>query len=73
MIVGQSGSGKSALMWEVARAIRHTVRWFEIKRGDAADAHLFMRLAQALRASPTAPLGFILTMSGAEAAVCGMV
>nr|WP_288454908.1 hypothetical protein [uncultured Pseudomonas sp.] len=60
LIVGQSGSGKSALMWEVARAIRHTVRWFEIKRGDAADVHLFMRLAQALRASPAAPLGFIL-------------
>ncbi|SDL10933.1 hypothetical protein SAMN05216189_10714 [Pseudomonas delhiensis] len=60
LIVGQSGSGKSALMWEAARAIRHTVRWFEIKRGDAADAHLFMRLAQALRASPAAPLGFIL-------------
>lgn len=60
LIVGQSGSGKSALMWEAARAVRHTVRWFEIKRGDAADAHIFMRLAQALRASPAAPLGFIL-------------
>lgn len=60
LIVGQSGSGKSALMWEAARAVRHTVRWFEIKRGDAADAHLFTRLAQALRASPSAPLGFIL-------------
>lgn len=60
LIVGQSGSGKSALMWEAARAVRHTVRWFEIKRGDAADAHLFMRLAQALRASPNAPIGFIL-------------
>ncbi|WP_143496895.1 hypothetical protein [Pseudomonas sp. Irchel s3a18] len=60
LIVGQSGTGKSALMWEAARAVRHTTRWFEVKRGDAADAYLLGRLARALRASPAAPVGFVL-------------
>lgn len=59
LIVGPSGAGKSALMWEVARASRHTIRWFEITRGDACDAHLYVRLARALRASSIAPVGFI--------------
>ncbi|RON15621.1 hypothetical protein BK662_12830 [Pseudomonas frederiksbergensis] len=60
LIVGLSGTGKSALMWEAARAARHTTRWFEVKRGDSADAHLLTRLARALRASPAAPVGFVL-------------
>lgn len=60
LIVGLSGAGKSALMWEAARAARHTTRWFEIKRGDATDVHLFARLARSLRASPDAPVGFVL-------------
>lgn len=59
LIVGQSGTGKSALMWETARVSRHTVRWFEITRGDSFDAHLLIRLARSLRASSTAPVGFI--------------
>ncbi|MFC0225654.1 hypothetical protein [Serratia aquatilis] len=59
LIVGQSGTGKSALMWETARVNRHTVRWFEITRGDSFDAHLLIRLARSLRASSTAPVGFI--------------
>ncbi|MDD2893256.1 MAG: hypothetical protein PHF20_04945 [Halothiobacillaceae bacterium] len=60
MITGASGTGKSALMWEAASSVRHGIRWFEVKRGDAADAHLFVRLAQTLRASSSAPVGFIL-------------
>lgn len=60
LIVGPSGAGKSALMWEAARASRHTTRWFEVKRGDVADAYLFIRLARALRASPSAPVGFVI-------------
>ncbi|WP_417642669.1 hypothetical protein [Enterobacter kobei] len=59
LIVGPSGTGKSALMWEAARVSRHTVRWFEVKRGDNSDAHLVIRLARSLRASSTAPVGFI--------------
>jgi len=59
LIVGQSGTGKSALMWETARVSRHTVRWFEITRGDSFDAHLLIRFARSLRASSTAPVGFI--------------
>lgn len=60
LIVGQSGTGKSALMWEAAQAVRHTTRWFELKRGEGSDAHLFIRLARALRASASAPVGFVL-------------
>lgn len=59
LIVGLSGSGKSALMWETARASRHTTRWFEIRRGDAADVHLLIQFTRALRASPEAPVGFV--------------
>ncbi|MEE3660827.1 hypothetical protein V2I52_02625 [Brenneria sp. g21c3] len=59
LIVGVSGTGKSALMWETARVSRHTVRWFEITRGDSFDAHLLIRFARSLRASSTAPVGFI--------------
>lgn len=60
LIKGASGTGKSALMWESASRVRHSIRWFEVKRGDASDAHLLVRLAQALRASPSTPIGFIL-------------
>jgi len=59
LIVGPSGVGKSALMWEAARAARHTVRWFQVRRGNSTDAHLFIRLAHALRATPAAPIGFV--------------
>ncbi|CAI1110321.1 Uncharacterised protein [Serratia proteamaculans] len=59
LIVGQSGTGKSALMWETARISRHTVRWFEITRGDSFDAHLLIRFARSLRAASSAPVGFI--------------
>jgi len=59
LIIGQSGSGKSALMWESARASRHTVRWFEIKKGELVDTHLFINLARSFRASSTSPVGFV--------------
>ncbi|GKW33467.1 hypothetical protein PEC730217_22470 [Pectobacterium carotovorum subsp. carotovorum] len=59
LIVGLSGAGKSALMWETARASRHTTRWFEMRRGDAADVHLLIQFTRALRASPDAPVGFV--------------
>ena len=60
LIKGASGTGKSALMWESASSIRGYVRWFEVKRGDESDVHLFIRLAQALRASLSTPIGFVL-------------
>lgn len=60
LIIGQSGSGKSALMWESARASRHLIRWFEIKKGDLVDVHLFIRLARSFRASAASPVGFVL-------------
>ncbi len=46
-------------MWETARASRHTTRWFEMRRGDAADVHLLIQFTRALRASPDAPVGFV--------------
>ncbi|MCX7070282.1 MAG: hypothetical protein NTW01_04710 [Gammaproteobacteria bacterium] len=60
LIVGPSGAGKSALMWDTAGAIRHTTRWFQIRRGDSTDTHLLLRLTHALRASSAAPVGFVL-------------
>lgn len=59
LIVGPSGIGKSALMWDVARTARHTVRWFEVRRGAATDAHSLIQLARLLRASPASPVGFV--------------
>ncbi|SEA01925.1 hypothetical protein [Alkalimonas amylolytica] len=70
LIIGASGTGKSALMWEAAACVRHNIRWFEVKRGHAADAHLFIRLAQMLRASSSAPIGFILDDVGRGLSDC---
>lgn len=60
LLVGPSGSGKSALMWEAARASRHTVRWFRVRRLRPEDVPVVLRLARALRASVHAPVGFVL-------------
>lgn len=60
LIVGPSGVGKSALMWEAANALRHTVRWFRIRRLSVTDIPSLRQLIRTLRASEDSPLGFIM-------------
>ncbi len=60
LIVGPSGAGKSALMWEAASAMRHTVRWFRIRRLSAADIPSLRQLVRTFRASEDSPVGFVM-------------
>ncbi len=60
LIVGPSGAGKSALMWEAANTLRHTVRWFRIRRLRAADIPSVRQLIRTFRASEDSPLGFVM-------------
>lgn len=60
LIVGPSGAGKSALMWESANTLRHTVRWFRIRRMNVADIPSLRQLVRTFRASEDSPLGFVM-------------
>lgn len=60
LIVGPSGSGKSALMWEVARAASYVETWFRIRRLTVEKLPYLMALIKACRASAKAPVGFVL-------------
>ena len=60
LIVGPSGAGKSALMWETASKLRHTVRWFRIRRMSAADIPSIRQLIRSCRASEDSPVGFVM-------------
>ncbi|MEX1200969.1 MAG: hypothetical protein WEB02_09300 [Methylophaga sp.] len=60
LIVGPSGAGKSALMWETANTLRHTVRWFRIRRMSAVDIPSLRQLVRTFRASEDSPLGFVM-------------
>jgi hypothetical protein len=60
LVVGPSGAGKSALMWEAANTLRHTVRWFRIRRLSAKDIPSLRQLIRTFRASEDSPLGFVM-------------
>lgn len=60
LVVGPSGAGKSALMWETARTLRHSVRWFRVRRLTAEDVPVLRRLALTFRANAASPIGFVL-------------
>ena len=60
LIVGPSGAGKSALMWETASKLRHTIRWFRIRRMSAADVPSVRQLIRTCRASKDCPVGFVM-------------
>lgn len=60
LIVGPSGAGKSALMWEAANTLRHTVRWFRIRRLSTEDIPSLRQLVRTFRASEDSPLGFVM-------------
>src|SRR3546814_13366655 len=66
LIVGPSGAGKSALMWEAANALRHTVRWFRIRRLSAEDIPSLRQLVRTFRASVDSPLGFVMEIGRAS-------
>jgi len=60
LVVGPSGAGKSALMWETANILRHTVRWFRVRRLNTADIPTLRQLIRTFRASEESPLGFVM-------------
>lgn len=60
LIIGPSGAGKSALMWETASKLRHTVRWFRIRRLNEADISSVRQLIRTFRAAEDSPLGFVM-------------
>jgi hypothetical protein len=64
LVAGPSGSGKSAIMWDAARALSHSIRWYRLTRVDRDDLPVLRRLAMALRASPASPVGFIVDDAG---------
>ncbi len=47
-------------MWEAANSLRHTVRWFRIRRLSAADIPSLRQLIWTFRASEDSPLGFVM-------------
>jgi hypothetical protein len=60
LVVGPSGAGKSAMMWDGARSLRHTVRWFRVRRLSVEDVPALRRLASTFRAQESSPVGFVL-------------
>ncbi len=65
LLKGPSGAGKSALQWDIAFALRHSVRWFRVRRLDAEDIADLVTLANSCCASAEAPVGFLLDNLGA--------
>ncbi|WP_422346016.1 hypothetical protein [Parasphingorhabdus sp.] len=66
LIVGPSGSGKSALMWETAYMMRHTVRWFRVRRLAVQDIPALRQLIRTMRASEASPIGFVMDDVGRQ-------
>lgn len=68
LVVGPSGSGKSAIMWDAAYALRHTVRWYRLIRADPRDIASIRQLLRTLRAATDSPVGFVLDDVGRRGA-----
>jgi len=60
LLRGPSGAGKSALQWDVAYTLRHSVRWFRVRRLNVEDIVDLVALANSCCASVDAPVGFLL-------------
>jgi hypothetical protein len=56
MLVGTSGSGKSALLWRAAYDVAGVVRPFRIRRVEPADVPTLVRWVRLQRPSPRAPV-----------------
>lgn len=65
LLRGPSGAGKSALQWDVAFALRHSVRWFRVRRLATEDIADLIALANSCCASVDSPVGFLLDNVGA--------
>ena len=68
MVAGASGSGKSAIMWDTAFALRHTVRWYRLLRLDQRDIAAIRQLLRTLRASVDSPVGLVVDDVGRRGA-----
>ncbi|MEI9412729.1 hypothetical protein [Mesorhizobium salmacidum] len=68
LIVGPSGAGKSAIMWDTAHALRHTIRWYRLRRVDQNDLPALRQLVRTLRANPDSPVGFVVDDVGRRGA-----
>jgi len=64
LLKGPSGAGKSALQWDVAYMLRHSVRWFRVRRLAAEDIADLVALANSCCASVDSPVGFLLDNVG---------
>ena len=60
LVVGPSGTGKSALMWETAYSLRHVIRWLRIRSMGVSDLVSVRQLARTMRASEVSPVGFVM-------------
>lgn len=60
IISGPSGSGKSALMWEVAKSAKHIEHWFRIYRLSAEQALQLIQLTKQIQNTKPTTIGFVL-------------
>ena len=65
LLRGPSGAGKSALQWDTAYTLRHSVRWFRVRRLAVDDIADLVALANSCCASVESPVGFLLDNVGA--------
>ncbi|MDE0375985.1 MAG: hypothetical protein OXK16_08500 [bacterium] len=65
VVTGPSGVGKSAVLWTVPWA-RPDVLWYRVRRLTGEEAPALIRLARAYRASPEAPVGFLVDAAGTD-------
>lgn len=66
LVIGPSGSGKSALLWLAAYATRHHVRWYRVRRVLDEDVLSLARLVKGLQPSDDAPVGFVVDDLGRD-------
>ena len=58
LIVGPSGSGKSAALWMTAFRTRHAIRWYRVKKLEPRHVEPLIRFAKACRPRLEAPIAF---------------
>lgn len=66
MVIGPSGSGKSALLWMAAHGTRHHVRWYRVRRVNIEDVAALARLVKGQRPGEATPVGLVIDDLGRE-------